>query len=85
MTTDAAGNASFTATVSGVPSGYNYFAATATDSVGNSSEFSYDPTPGNPPRGRTVALPPPPTLTPIVGKAQDAKQDSLSILLSELD
>jgi hypothetical protein len=48
VTTDAAGNASFTATVPGVPSGWRYFAATATDSVGNTSEFSYDPTPGEP-------------------------------------
>jgi parallel beta-helix repeat protein len=49
VTTDASGNASFTATVSGVPSGFNYFAATATDSVGNTSEFCYDPTPGEHP------------------------------------
>jgi len=60
VTTDAAGNTSFTATVGPVPSGYRYFAATATDSVGNSSEFSYDPTPGAPPQGRTATLPPPP-------------------------
>ncbi|MDB5320647.1 MAG: hypothetical protein JWN40_2278 [Phycisphaerales bacterium] len=46
VTTDAAGNATFTATVSGVPAGFNYFAATATDASGNTSEFSYDPTPG---------------------------------------
>jgi hypothetical protein len=44
--TDGAGNATFTATVSGVPAGWNYFAATATDAAGNTSEFSYDPTPG---------------------------------------
>jgi hypothetical protein len=43
VTTDAAGNASFTATMPGVPSGFNYFAATATDSNGNTSEFAYDP------------------------------------------
>jgi hypothetical protein len=54
VTTDAAGNATFTATVSGVPSGFNFFAATATDASGNTSEFSYDPTPGaspTPPSG----------------------------------
>ena len=43
VTTDAAGNASFTATMGGVPAGYNYFAATATDSAGNTSEFDHDP------------------------------------------
>ncbi|HXE52701.1 MAG TPA: right-handed parallel beta-helix repeat-containing protein [Tepidisphaeraceae bacterium] len=51
--TDASGNASFTATMPGVPSGFNYFAATATDSNGNTSEFCYDPeaatTPGQAP------------------------------------
>lgn len=41
--TDASGNASFTATMSGVPSGYDYFASTATDTNGNTSEFDYDP------------------------------------------
>lgn len=46
VTTDAAGNGSFSATLPGVPAGWNYFAATATDAVGNTSEFSYDPTPG---------------------------------------
>lgn len=43
VTTDASGNASFTATMSGVPSGFDYFASTATDSSGNTSEFDYDP------------------------------------------
>ncbi|HEV8378211.1 MAG TPA: hypothetical protein VGP99_05130 [Tepidisphaeraceae bacterium] len=43
VTTDAAGNASFTATMGGVPAGYNYFSATATDSAGNTSEFDHDP------------------------------------------
>lgn len=43
VTTDATGNASFTATESGVPSGFDYFASTATDSSGNTSEFDYDP------------------------------------------
>ena len=43
VTTDAAGNASFSVTVGGVPAGYNYFAATATDAAGNTSEFCYDP------------------------------------------
>lgn len=43
VTTDASGNASFTATMSGVPSGFDYFASTATDSNGNTSEFDYDP------------------------------------------
>jgi hypothetical protein len=47
VTTDVSGNASFSAGVGGVPSGFNYFAATATDSAGNTSEFSYDPTPGS--------------------------------------
>lgn len=46
VTTDASGNASFTATMPGVPSGFNYFAATATDSNGNTSEFAYDPVAG---------------------------------------
>jgi hypothetical protein len=46
VTTDASGNVSFTATVSGVPSGFNYFAATATDANGNTSEFDYDPEAG---------------------------------------
>lgn len=41
--TDASGNASFTATMSGVPSGYDYFASTATDTNGKTSEFDYDP------------------------------------------
>jgi hypothetical protein len=27
----------------GVPAGYNFFAATATDSLGNTSEFDHDP------------------------------------------
>src|SRR4051794_28527314 len=54
VTTDAAGNASFTATVGGVPSGWNYFAATATDAAGNTSEFSYDPTPGAAPSAKTT-------------------------------
>lgn len=53
VTTDASGNASFTATMPGVPSGFNYFAATATDANGNTSEFCYDPeaapTPPQPP------------------------------------
>jgi hypothetical protein len=57
VTTDASGNASFSATVGGVPSGFNYFAATATDSVGNTSEFSYDPTPGE---DASAAAPPAP-------------------------
>jgi hypothetical protein len=48
VTTDASGNGSFTVTLGGVPAGWNYFAATATDSVGNTSEFAYDPTPGAP-------------------------------------
>lgn len=48
VTTDASGNASFTATMPGVPSGFNYFAATATDSNGNTSEFCYDPEAGTP-------------------------------------
>jgi hypothetical protein len=43
VTTDASGNASFTATLSGVPSGFDYFASTATDVNGNTSEFDYDP------------------------------------------
>jgi hypothetical protein len=55
VTTDAAGNASFTTTVSGVPAGWNYFAATATDSVGNTSEFAYDPTPGASPQAQAAA------------------------------
>ncbi len=46
--TDSSGNASFTATMPGVPAGYNYFAATATDSAGNTSEFDYDPEAGVP-------------------------------------
>jgi hypothetical protein len=50
VTTDAAGNASFTATMGGVPAGYNYFAATATDSVGNTSEFDHDPLAGPAPQ-----------------------------------
>ena len=49
VTTDATGNASFTATMPGVPSGFNYFAATATDSNGNTSEFAYDPVAGTHP------------------------------------
>jgi hypothetical protein len=57
VTTDAVGNASFTATVGGVPAGFNYFAATATDSSGNTSEFSYDPTPGAAPVPSAVAQP----------------------------
>jgi titin len=55
VTTDAAGNGSFTATLPGVPSGWNYFAATATDAAGNTSEFSYDPTPGAPADDATPA------------------------------
>lgn len=58
VTTDAAGNGTFTATVSGVPAGWNYFAATATDAVGNTSEFSYDPTPGAPPAADTASTKP---------------------------
>jgi hypothetical protein len=46
VTTDANGNAKFTVTLGGVPAGWRYFAATATDAEDNTSEFSYDPTPG---------------------------------------
>lgn len=49
VTTDASGNASFTATMPGVPAGYNYFASTATDARGNTSEFDYDPLAGSEP------------------------------------
>ena len=40
VTTDAAGNASFSAVVSAAPSGQSIFSATATDPAGNTSEFS---------------------------------------------
>src|SRR5207302_9212999 len=68
VTTDAAGNATFTATVSGVPSGFNYFAATATDASGNTSEFCYDPTPGTGPTA-------PPPGTPTAKHTQDQSSD----------
>src|SRR5262249_11367811 len=48
VTTDATGNASFTATVPAVPIGFA-ISATATDPAGNTSEFSQDVTVTDPP------------------------------------
>ena len=42
VTTDASGNATFTATFASVPAGQTVWSATATDPVGNTSEFSMD-------------------------------------------
>jgi hypothetical protein len=74
VTTDAAGNATFTATVSGVPSGFNYFAATATDASGNTSEFCYDPKPG--------ASPTPPATPNTTAKQTQDGSDVKSLLRS---
>ncbi len=41
VTTDAAGSGSFTCSFSGAPTGQEYITATATDSAGNTSEFSF--------------------------------------------
>jgi hypothetical protein len=42
VTTDANGNASFTASLPALPAGQNYVTATATDASGNTSEFGKD-------------------------------------------
>ena len=42
VNTDTAGSASFTVTLPGVPTGQMVFSATATDAVGNTSEFGAD-------------------------------------------
>jgi parallel beta-helix repeat protein len=42
VSTDGAGNASFTATVAAAPSGQRYLSATATDPVGDTSQFAVD-------------------------------------------
>src|SRR5262249_51821428 len=41
VTTDGSGHASFRAALAAAPSGLQYFSATATDSTGNTSEFSH--------------------------------------------
>src|SRR5262249_21476500 len=48
VTTDASGNASFTASFAALPLGESIISATATDSAGNTSEFSNDVFPLSP-------------------------------------